>query len=390
MDRQLVAEIPRVRGFGVSLYVRPRVIRFQQHQAIDLHEHLRTLDNSTSLRSMHSTHELQLQDDGRTQLDQYRFTGAAFRQAAQIMAPGLSKLLPDISGTKELEDDRIQLVDGNCAIRFWNELVDLRFPLFERYRIIRNDEARTIEGFVSQKHQYLENLGMYQEVVEILRCFHPHVSMYAAALIGRRFSVWFRNTYPMFAVEVDGQEWPFHSGYYFTNGEATGMSVRGTLAVYMPKGVCLAPYRKYGQRVTHIGRDFMSRLGEMFSSVIQGEVPVAKLEAGARELLTKSLGFEINWNDEQRKERAKKITHSLGLLGVQRNLAAEAVDLALSAGRYQGLDAQSWAQVHQLYAGRKSLDLLVPLLWLARKIDMNRREKLEQAAFDILTGRLLL
>ena len=356
-----------------------------------LRDHLRNLDEVTSLRTVNDPTEVQLNQDGQTKRDQYRFTIAAFRQAAQIMGPGLSKFMPDLAGMiGALDETRAQLVDGPLAIRLWNSLVDLRFALFERYRIIRNDRDRTIEGFVSHKHQYLENVWLYSEAVEVLAGQDQNVEPYAASLNGRRFSIWFRQKTPTFTIDVEGQPWPFYGGCYFTNGEATGTSVRGTIAVFTPRGVCLGAYRKFGRRVTHVGRDFMERIGEMFSAVVHSEIPWGKLQDGAAKMSSQSLGYVLNWTDDQRKERSKKIINALGLLGVQRNLAVEAVDLALTIGRYHGMDAMDWAQASQLYAGRTVLDLFVPLLAIARKLDASRREKVEQAAFDVMMGRLLL
>lgn len=384
-----------VRGFRCNLYVASSVKQFgstgSNTPLASLEEYLRKTDSDTSLRYIRDIGEIQLTIDGKTVSDGYRFTVQAFRQAAQIMGPGISKFLPDLAGmTGSIEEVRSLLVDGHSAIRFWNELADLRFPLFERYRIIRNEQERTIEGFVSHKHQYLENLWLYREAVETLTRQVQNVSVYAASLAGRRFSLWFRRNDPVFSINVDGQFWPCYGGYYFTNGEATGTSVRGTIAVFTPKGVCLGAYRKFGKRITHVGRDFMERIGGMFESVVHNDVPWDKLEAGANAMLTKSLGYKADWRDDQRKERSKKISHSLGILGVQRNLAAEVTSLALSVGRYHGLDAVEWSQASQLYTGRTVLDLFVPLLGLARRIDAARREKLEQVAFDILMGRLLL
>lgn len=378
-----------------QLYSRTRVQRFDCNGAgtpiTQLRDHLRSLDEVTSLRTVSDPAEVQLSQDGSTKRDQYRFTIAAFRQAAQIMGPGLSKFMPDLAGMiGAVDETRAQLIDGPLAIRLWNSLVDLRFTLFERYRIIRNDRERTIEGFVSHKHQYLENAWLYSEAVAVLAGQDQHVEPYAASLNGRRFSLWFRQRAPTITVDVDGQLWPFYGGCYFTNGEATGTSVRGTIAIFTPWGVCLGAYRKFGRRVTHVGRDFMQRIGEMFAAVVHSEIPWQKLQDGASQMSFRSLGYVLNWTDDQRKERSKKIINALGLLGVQRNLAVEAVDLALTIGRYHGMDAMDWAQANQLYAGRTVLDLFVPLLGIARGLDTSRREKIEQAAFDVMMGRLLL
>ncbi len=378
-----------------QLYTRPGVQKFTgtrgRNAISELAGYLQRLDSETSLRQLQYARELQLNDQGMTLDNEFRFTSHAFRQAAQIIGPGVSKFLPDLAGMAPINGDQAQrLVDGRMAVRVWNSLVDLRYVMFGRYRVIRNERERTIEGFVSSRHQYLENSSLYREAVETFSSRGIDVSVYAASLVGRKFSLWFRQRTPQFHLAFDDQRWPFYGGYYFTNGEATGTSVRGTAAVFTPRGVCLGSYRKFGRRVTHVGRDFLHRLGIMFASVVSSEIPWDKLEAGAQALLTKSLGFTVDMTTEQRKERAKKVSHSLGVLGVQKNLAVEVTDLALAAGRYHAMDALEWSQAHQLYAGRTSLDLLVPLLRIARGLDSARRERLEQAAFDILMGRLLL
>lgn len=378
-----------------QLYTRPGVQRFTgtrgRNAISELAGYLQRLDSETSLRQLQYARELQLNDQGMTLDNEFRFTSHAFRQAAQIIGPGVSKFLPDLAGMAPVNGDQAQrLVDGPMAVRVWNSLVDLRYVMFGRYRVIRNERERTIEGFVSSRHQYLENSSLYSEAIETFNSRGIDVSVYAASLVGRKFSLWFRHRTPQFHLEFEDQRWPFYGGYYFTNGEATGTSVRGTAAVFTPKGVCLGSYRKFGRRVTHVGRDFLHRLGIMFASVVSSEIPWDKLEAGAQALLTKSLGFTLEMTPEQRKERAKKVSHSIGVLGVQKSLAVEVTDLALAAGRYHAMDAIEWSQAHQLYAGRTSLDLLVPLLRIARGLDSARRERLEQAAFDILMGRLLL
>ncbi len=391
MGRHVIDSEP---GKRCDLYKRPKIKWFgatSTDSLATLANYLQTLDNNTSLHHIADPSEIKMTNGAEMLHDGFKFTSSAFRQAAQILCPGLSKLLPDLAGTvAPSKDGKIASIDGPCAVKLWNNLIDLRFALFARYRIIRNDQERTIEGFVSHKHQYLENIWLYREAVETLAHYDANVAIYAALLIGRRFAIWFRHNVPLFTLDVDGQPWPFYGGYYFTNGEATGTSVRGTLAIFTPRGICLGAYRKYGRRVTHVGKDFMARLGQMFDSVVHCEIPKGKLEDGAKALLAKPLAYDVTWNKDQRKERSKKISHALGVLGVQKNLAVEATELALAIGRHHGMEVVDWAQVNHMYASRTALDLFVPLMGLARKVDLARREKLEQAAFDMLMGRLLL
>lgn len=393
--RSLRRSTEEIRGLRRSIYMQPKVRKFSaSNGGADLLDYLRFLDNHTSLQPINDATDLQLSSDGGTRRGDYRFTSAAFRQIAQIIAPGLSTLLPEISGTINLPESRRLMVDAGRAIQFWNDMVSLRFPLFERYRIIRNDRERTIEGLVGNKHRYLENLALYQEACDTLDNYAPGVTVYAAILVGRRFSVWFRASQPMFSKTIDGETWPFYHGFYFTNGEATGTSVRGTMAMFTPKGVCLGPYRQYGRRVTHTGRDFIRKLGASLADICQVEIPIEILNTGTDRLLSTGLGFVADSSKESRAQRRKKLTHSLRLLGVPNNLAMEAVEMAVFAGRRHNPSSDFTQgllhQTRQAYASRTLLDLFIPLLWIARKVDLSRREKVEQAAFEIVTGRLLL
>jgi len=378
-------------GQHQDLYVQPEVVTFSHRQAEDLSSHLRQMDTGTSVYPVSDATEFQLDEEGRTRVGGYRFTSSAFFQTAQIVAPGLSRFLPDLSGSIPLPDEYADLVDGRLAISLWNELVDLRFPRFRFHRVIRNEDGKTIEGLMGSKHQYLENLALYQYANEAMQNHQPSVRMYAAQLIGRRLALWFRNQTPMFSIQVGEEAWPVYYGYYFTNGEATGTSVRGTLAIFTRKGICLGPYKRRGGRVTHTGKDFFQRLGKMFTGVTSAEVPEEAIREGAESLLTKSLGFTVEMDRQGRRDQTKMLVHTLSHLGVPQNLAAEVVEEGLTVGRSLGqANFRPMEQVDRLYASRTTIDLFVPLLGLAKKLDLSRREKLEQAAFEILTDRFLV
>lgn len=331
---------------------------------------------------------LQLAMDGSTIYGNWRLTLAAFKQAAHIMGPGLSVAIPDIAGTTTSPRNVNGLVDRSVAIRLWNDLVTLRYPLFSRFRMIQNARTQLIEGFVGTSHQYLENAAMYAEAMELLRQYRPQAAFYAGRVVSRRLSIWLRDVSPTFTVPVDDRAWAARIGYYFTNGEATGTSVRGTVALFLPCGVCLGPYQRYGRRVSHKGRDFTQRLGMMFAEVYQATPPVDELQAGLRAAVTTSLGFN-DPGEQARQARKKKLIHAMSLLGISKSLAAEAMDAALATGRHGDTELAELRSPEQ-YARRTVLDLLVPLLHLARRVDLLQRERIEQAAFNIVLGRLLL
>ena len=47
------------------------------------------------------------------------------------------------------------------AIDIFNQIVDLRFNVFEHFQVLRNDDTHLIDGLVGYKHQYLENTNLF-------------------------------------------------------------------------------------------------------------------------------------------------------------------------------------------------------------------------------------
>jgi len=332
---------------------------------------------------------LQLDLQGKTIDGGYRMTAAAFSQIAQVLAPGLSKMMPDICGTITLPPEKELLTDGTVAIEFWNWLVELRFPLVSKYLLLKNRDSKTIEGLIGKTHQYLGNFELFGITTQELADVRPDVDVYAAMLVGRKFTVWFRSRDPLTSTTVAGNAFNVYDGYYFTNGEATGTSVRGTVAAFTPVGVCLGSYRKHGGRVTHAGKNFHLRLAAMVSEVAERSVSRDDITEGLLRLQGESMGFDACNSDESRREHRKRLIRAVTLLGVGRTLARDVVDRACALGRHSAAEFQT----HDLaarYASRKLYDLFVPLMWVARQVDSSRREKLEQAAYALLTGKFVL
>ena len=130
-------------GHLCPLYTRPQICRFDGSgvglPVTDLARHLQEVDHDTSLRRADSASELQLTPAGVAVRDGYTFTRAAFSQAASLLGAGLAQFMPNLAGmTGHGGQEGVRLVDAQFAIRFWNELIDLRFPVFARYRVIRN------------------------------------------------------------------------------------------------------------------------------------------------------------------------------------------------------------------------------------------------------------
>lgn len=379
------------RGTTVNLYSNPSLQKFNAAAKGDLAVCLNRSDVNTTIDPIDSLADIQILPTGKTESG-YQFTQSAFRQLAQIIAPGLSKLIPDLAGEVKSGTERDTLTDAELALDFWNNVVDTRYPLLRNQMIIRNTVTQTIEGFVSQSYRYLPNHQLLQEIEYQVDCLDGDnpCRFFAAVLLGRRLSVWYRCMRPEFRVLYDNVSHPFYRGYYFTNGETTGTSVRGTPGIFSPFGVALAPYKRYGKRLPHTGRDIGSKMSAMIVDVLNAELVTDKLVDVMTVANTTSLGFVADMDKEQRRDRTKKLVHSLSMLGVLKDIAAEIVLYSLTVGRDGDPQREVTHDVSQLYSTRTVLDLYTSLLLFSRNMDLSRREKVEQAAFDIMLGRLVL
>lgn len=368
-------------------YTQPAVQKFNREQEARLVATLRSLDNATSLTPANGPGDLQLSDDCTTRQGGFRYTAHGFKQVAGLLGPGVSRLIPDLSGTRP-RDIPEDFLDGQLAIRMFNALVDRRFALFTAYRLIRNTTDRTVEGLVSGTHQYLDNVSFYNCVSESLQQAQPTVQFYAATMIGRRLFMWWRDREPFNQLRLGGRSWPCYRGYYCCNGESAGVSARTTAAIFTPVGVCLAPYRQFGGRVNHRGRNFTVRLSQEFGRAFSSELPLEEWREKIPTALGASLGFLPDKDTKARKQRLSWLATHLRRLSVDYTIAQEVLSAALLHGRnVSNPDAAPGMPQEQLFASRKALDLLVCLLHTARRLDMSRREKLEQAAFHLLVGK---
>jgi hypothetical protein len=353
----------------------------------ELGRNLRDTDAATSHDSLEDADDVCLDTHGATLNNGCRFTESAFKQIASHVCPGLSTFISDYSGTVASEhNQRGVQVDGVKAVTTWNELIRRRFHRFQAYRLVRNNSEKLIEGIISRKYSYLDNYALFNEACAALEANQRGVDFYGGLVIGRRVILWFRAETPMFTIEVDGKTWPFYHGYYFTNGEATGNAVQGTIAVFTPAGICLGGFKEYGGKLKHSGKNFHLRLGQMFTKVSQVEFPIESLQTGATALGKQSLGFEPLWEKAEQEERIKEIVTRLQMVGVAQRDGRDILQAALSHGRKGEGAGELVMETSRKYAGRKLIDLFVTMLTVARKIDLKKREKLEQAAFQLLMG----
>lgn len=373
---------------GRELYVPPATTRFTSRERDRLLDTLATLDEATVTEAAEIPNDLKLGADCTTLNGGYRYSADGFRQVCRMLAPGATRLLPDMAGMRR-RDIPDEFVSGALAIRFFNSLVDLRFAALAPYRLVKNRSTDVIEGIVGHTHRHLTNLSFFHSVAAAIEGVTPRPEFYMAALIGRRLITWWRLAQPFHAYEDHGTRWQFSLGYYFRNDEITGASARATLSLLSRAGVCLAPFKPYGARVNHQGREFATRLNRELHRVVTQPVPLQEWAAKLRPSLESNLGFQADMDHRTRRQRQVVLATNLRRLGVDFSVATDVVEAALHVGRSVGQPANELDPIQQaeLFASRTVVDLLLCLLHLARRLDVSRREALEQAAFSILIGK---
>jgi len=371
----------------VPLHVRPTVNMFRRGQEADLAAHLERVEQDTNILPLMAPSELILGYEGETAAG-YKYTTLSFKEVCHIVCPGSKVMLNNLAGMTEKSRQNPELASGKMATDFFNEVMQLRFPLLESYRVIYNEKDQLIEGIVGSKQQILDNLTLFRQAQETIRTISTDVEFWSAAILGRKMLLWYRKPDPLFTRRLGEDVVSFYPGYYFCNGEARGTSVRGTAAIYTRYGVCLGPYDEFGGRLAHIGRDFHRRLDKMFGAVLSKELPVEELEAGCDSMCRTPLGY-ANLDKKARQERRQQLTRSLAELKVPSRIGAELVEDAALLGHDTRQPHIPAYDTERVFASRTIFDLFCRVVKTARKINTRRREVLERAGYQMLRGNFV-
>jgi len=373
----------------VRLYQRPELLHFSRANQFGLEQQLQRNNEVTSTHTITDVRELQLDEHGRTLQGGFRYTATSFRQLCRTVAAGAGALIRDLVGDRLSHDQRDRLADPQLACRLFNQIVELRFPLLRSYKAMRDEDSKLIEGLIGPKHFSLQNSALYEQVEEAIATERSPATYYSGVLLGRKMLLWYRSRQPFLVARIGGDEfWKFYWGYFFCNGEVRGTSARGTMAVFCKEGICLGPYKMYGDRVAHIGRDFHRRLAKMFGKIFARSLPEQRIKDAIRHMDEESLACH-GLAKKELAARVKTLARSLVALNVPFRIAMQAVDDALQQGHAEeGPERDSPLAYSQerLYSTRTVFDLFVALVRSAHQMNFGRREVLEQAAWQMLSG----
>lgn len=360
------------------LAVDPVTFTYDRFHEQQLAARLAEVDRRTVVSPVTRPEEVSLTGGGCTEAGGLRYTTVALTQLCHLLAPGLSQLVFDVA-EPTLRDSSQRL-----AIDYVNRLILLRFDRVRNRQLVRNAQAGTIDGIVGPKYRYLSNLEFHRQAsaarTELPKRFQE------ALLYGRDLVMRYLQPERRLVVIAHGTAAGYTPGLHYVNSEIGHASVRAApLLCREDSGeTCTGPFTG---RLSHAGRDFDRKLGELTHSVEdrieKSEVYRAKL----RGLMEQSLG--LGGADVKLERRAREqIVEKLRSRGVSVSLAEAVLRRGLVYGA-NGEEANEILLDQQkvILQRRTAYDVFGALTHEARPLHIHAREAAEQVAYALLMGK---
>jgi hypothetical protein len=372
-----------------ALYVYPESVTYAEGEENALVAKLITIDRVTQTPYVGSLAQIQLDHEGRLP-GGYRYTSTAFKQVCGLACPGLHQAVVDLSGIRRTSLQPRYDYSFADAVEVFNKALRIRYQ--ERFdgkiRLIRDVNRHLVEGVMGPKYNYLENRAIYDLSRDAMASSPVKVRFLEAVLEGRRLLLRFVHDRPLFVVATspgaDGEK--FSGGYHISNSEIGGeASVRVTTLLYRHRSAttALGPYPGRGP-LAHTGKDFAIKLKRIFAGALTVNQDGKLLADRMQKLL--ELPLDLGQGEKEREERLDDLSLLLHRQNVPRGLARRMVLATVSYGSEPS--RQLPRAPDRPRHGRTWFDLYNTLTRESRGLDMTVMEAVEQAAFQILLGRV--
>ncbi len=372
-----------------TLYVDSPVQTFSADDAAPFREVLRAQDRFTVVTPVDRFEQLTLAPDGTTQRGGYRLSPVAFRQLCRAVSPGLYDAASHVAGLRRTEGTDRDTFSVPDAIAMVNIAVRRRYrACLDGLQIVRDGRTGVVEGLIGRGYRRLPNFELFERAVDTLRSYRHPATFSGANLQGRYAVLHFRYTDAMFAAPAprdfsDQLCW----GFYFCNSEIGDGSLRATNTVVR---LCddtrsLAPFGSRG-RLTHAGRDFARRFEQLLNNVADRRPDPERTRAGVVRLIGQSLGFTENEAEIER--RFNQLVDRLVGRKLNRSAARRVVRRVMTQGSYDRSAVSDVRYVSRSdWAARTLYDFYCAMIRTAVSFQITVRERVEQLAYALLTGR---
>src|SRR3990167_2667281 len=359
--------------------------------AAQLKADLQEQDRCTVMSVLDRPDQVLLTASGKTIAGELRLSSIAFRQLCRLLSPGLVGVVTDMAGLRRVSDesdrDRYSTSD---AIHILNTLVQRRFrTCLDGMQTVRDTRSRTIEGIVGRAYRRLSNSELHERVNDILLSFRQPVEFHHASVIGRSFSLFYRGSQPVFEIKFSERNVDqFYTGFYYSNSEVGDRAIRAASAIVRGRdgARAIGLFRDAGSKMSHIGKQFDQRFVRLLNRVIERAQDLDYLRQRIQELANTPLGFV--GNDDLDEIRFVALTNTLQARDLTRGLSQKIMRNVLAQGGFDRIPIDNLDYVSRgEWAHRTAYDLFSSISRIAKSQPLSGRERLEQFAHHLLTGK---
>lgn len=323
--------------------------------------------------------------------DNLRFSAPALPSVCGLLVQGLSQMTKSLcSGRGKTQED----AEPELALQIYNDLVKRRFKRVAGRLLVVDKRTGTVDGVISERYAYLSNAELFERTQEFIRKAPQPAKFHTGSLYGRRLLLRYRHPDPLFTVPTERKtDEPFFGGYHFCNSESGDCTVRG--AVLIIRQFCdnqAIGELAEGGRISHVrNAAFEEKLGKLFEKLRKKSEETSKYKDNVQRLLDEPLGLDAD--AALYAARVKSLLSQLTRFGLTAGMSRVVLGHALAAGSYSvsvNVDAadRGWLdRSREGYARRNEYDVFNALTNVSKSLEPSARERLEQIAFGMLTGR---
>jgi hypothetical protein len=367
-----------------QIVAEPDIQRFGPSQDEDLYRALCELDDATFIEPIMDVSDIHIKPNGCRDKDDAMFSRQAFKTLCERVAPGLSTLAMDVGGIKRRLETVDEVVSPELALLIVNACSKLRFRikdgLYNRQLIIHGPRG-VIDGIIGPKYRYLSHRTLFESVDEMLSGTDPPSTFHNAILHGRHLSMVWSIEGDLFTLS-NGHT--YRGGYYFSNSEGGGTGVHAAATI----GIVGTPMRCVSElhNIAHSGKGFGRRLGQLLSGVlVRAAEEIERIRGFGEALLGNDLLVYDPERHAVRDARQRELEEILTARAIPRTDIKDIVRRAIFVGSVDG-DMPDRIRPEDL-SKRRQYDVLVCLMRYAVNCQPSTREKIERAAFDLITGK---
>jgi hypothetical protein len=353
---------------------------FTAIELAELREAVEVIDKNTTIFPVDLPRQLEIDDEGFLP-EGYRFTTVAFRQLCQALVVGLNNLLGDVAGRRRRPGGEGSEYSAVTAIAIFNRLLRLRFGRILGRQLVRNTVAKTIDGLVGPKFRYLSNMDFLDKIIEDV---DESVKFHRGYLYGRHLATRFIHK-DRIVINRGSVTHVFAPGQHFANSEIGNASVRAAPMLSLANGsAALGPWY---MRLPHQGRDFNRNLAKLCGSLAQS-VPSKPVFETWLSSLDQQFLIKGEPNGEALLQARASLTQRLTERKLTQQLAQRAVAVAFFGANLAAINGIEEFAGNALVLGeRTAYDILIALMDLPIKMPLALRERIEQLAYSVLSGR---